>query len=136
VKVAKHYFALEQARFLDSEWLRASSRRIPEAFVRVVLVNRGLRVLGLYPSRTTHTGLFRSVESGGGVTVRERSLCPHRRCMVVGGVDRSLRGQHQEWCVSRLLGQTPPTGSSCCAGQVFERLAGDVAFQAAHDLTR
>ena len=36
-------------------------------------------------------------------------------------------------CVSRILGQTPP-GSLCGSWEVFERLAGDVAFQAAHDL--
>ena len=32
-----------------------------------------------------------------------------------GGVDRSLRGQHRKGCVSRILGQTPPAGSSCDA---------------------
>jgi len=36
------------------------------------------------------------------------------------------------WRVSRMLGQTPPTISSRL--QVFEDLAGNVAFQAAHDL--
>jgi hypothetical protein len=34
-----------------------------------------------------------------------------------------------------LLGQTPP-GSLCSSWEVFERLAGDVAFQTAHDLGR
>ncbi len=53
---------------------------------------------------------------------------------VVGGVDRSIQGQHHDGCVSRLLGQTPPAGSSCGSWQVFECLAGDVAFEAAHDL--
>jgi hypothetical protein len=33
------------------------------------------------------------------------------------------------------LGQAPPAGLSCGSWEVFERLAGDVAFQASHDLS-
>ena len=48
---------------------------------------------------------------------------------LVGGVDRSLSGQHA-WCVSRLIGSDSTQGS----GEVFEGLSGYVAFEAAHDL--
>jgi hypothetical protein len=54
--------------------------------------------------------------------------------LVVGGWGRQVNMKTASGDASAgSLGQTPP-GSSCSAWQVFERLAGDVAFQTAHDL--
>ena len=47
-------------------------------------------------------------------------------------------GQFQDnawWRVSRFIG-SDPTQISCHGWEVFENLAGDVAFQTAHDLGR
>ncbi len=50
-----------------------------------------------------------------------------------GGVDRSLSGQWSLTTSAGLLGQTPPTVSDH-VGEMFVGLAGDVTFEASHDL--
>ncbi len=73
------------------------------------------------------TGLGWATPCGG--QARIRSHRPWRVWWVgsTGHYEDIARGR-----VSRILGQTPPTISSRL--QVFEDLAGNVAFQAAHDL--
>ena len=59
----------------------------------------------------------------------------HRPGRWVGEVDGSLRGQHREEGRRRTIGSDPTHGSLMRLVEVFEGLAGDVAFQAAHDLS-
>ena len=54
--------------------------------------------------------------------------------IVLGGSRQVIMRTAPERCVSRLLGQAP-TRISCRPWKMFEGLAGDVAFQAAHDLS-
>ncbi len=74
------------------------------------------------------TGLGWATRVGGQALIRS-----HGPPRLVGGVDRSLSGQHRMVRQPVCLGQTPPKMSGRL-GEVFVGLAGDVTFETPHDL--